>query len=1000
MDFPYPSAPASVPAEFTRPTRAYQRHVTAAVAALAAFALLYLGMAWWFAHTAWVLIQTARGGEAFWAWFAAIPALFLFAFLVKGLFFLKREGPDTSDEVKREDEPKLFAFIDRLADDVGAPRPHRVFLTNRVNAAVFYDVSFWNLIFPSRKNLEIGLGLVNVLTLDEFKAVLAHELGHFAQRSMTVGTWVYTGGRAISAVVSRRDAFDGFLNGLSRFDLRIAWVGWLLRIVVWSLRAVLDTAFRLLILAERALSREMEFQADLVAASVTGSDSLLHALRRLGPADDALGRAMGFSVGQAQGGEGRVADLFEVQTGMLGHLRRVMGDPHLGSVPPLSGGGRKQQRLFSPDIAESPRMWSSHPPNHEREANTKRLYVASILDSRSAWCLFADEKRLRRDATERFYKEAHLKALESPAVDGPTSVVELDRLWERRRFDAAYRGAYVGRSAVLDETDATALMGKEPLDLRDARDRLYPPSLVTTLEAWKASEAQAAQLKALRDGVLTAPGGVIRFQGRDIARSQLAATIQTVEGERLTLRKRLADHDRDVRRTHLGMAAALGQGWDAHLRGTLRAIHFLEHAGADLDDAEGALNATFHVVIADGNVSNREMKLLLAACTAVHQSLVGIYGSAKVLSLPADALAALKVTSWEAELAEELKLGAPTREGLAENWLQVASTWIRAGGGGLERAASAALDSLLAAEAHVARCWTEALDPGVAPPPCTVPANYPTVREGVRRKRPALGWWDRFQTADGVVPGVLRLGASAAVLTPGLLLTWQLGESDVAVYNGPPHPGDRAAWRQDGTLVGRRTPDGLGGERRRAGGQGHLGGRRGDRGLQRRCGLTGCHLRLQHRPGGQLRQDVVRVRRDEGARTDPARRRPMVETRSRPHQRDAADLDQIRRPHESDGPREPCRVSTGDDGRLLRGPTRGHRYGRHRPRAVGPAERAGLADVVGPREGRRSRCAGDRGGAHRRRRAQRRTGQVTPRRRRPRGLRSGHRSGGGQPHRS
>ena len=48
----------------------------------------------------------------------------------------------------------------------------------------------------------------------------------------------------------------------------------------------METLFRLVILAQRALSREMEFQADLVSVSVTGSDALIHALHRIQAADD------------------------------------------------------------------------------------------------------------------------------------------------------------------------------------------------------------------------------------------------------------------------------------------------------------------------------------------------------------------------------------------------------------------------------------------------------------------------------------------------------------------------------------------------------------------------------------------------------------------------------------------------------------------------------------------------------------------------------------------
>ena len=99
-------------------------------------------------------------------------------------------------------------------------------------------------------------------------------------------------------MISRRDWLDGLLDVVSRIDIRVAWIGWIMRLIVWSIRAVLETAFRGVRLLERALSREMEFQADLVSVSVCGSDSLVHALHKLGAADDAFGRAVGFAASQ------------------------------------------------------------------------------------------------------------------------------------------------------------------------------------------------------------------------------------------------------------------------------------------------------------------------------------------------------------------------------------------------------------------------------------------------------------------------------------------------------------------------------------------------------------------------------------------------------------------------------------------------------------------------------------------------------------------------------
>ena len=56
---------------------------------------------------------------------------------------------------------RIRQYLEALLSKAGAPRPHKVYVSPRVNAAVFYDLSILNLVLPSKKNLEIGLGLVN-----------------------------------------------------------------------------------------------------------------------------------------------------------------------------------------------------------------------------------------------------------------------------------------------------------------------------------------------------------------------------------------------------------------------------------------------------------------------------------------------------------------------------------------------------------------------------------------------------------------------------------------------------------------------------------------------------------------------------------------------------------------------------------------------------------------------------------------------------------------------
>ena len=78
-------------------------------------------------------------------------------------------------------------------------------------------------------------------------------------------------------LVYRRDVFDELLAKARRTNIRIAVFAWLLYGILWILRKILQGAFKLINFFQSALSRQMEFHADLVAVSITGSDcSFMH----------------------------------------------------------------------------------------------------------------------------------------------------------------------------------------------------------------------------------------------------------------------------------------------------------------------------------------------------------------------------------------------------------------------------------------------------------------------------------------------------------------------------------------------------------------------------------------------------------------------------------------------------------------------------------------------------------------------------------------------------
>ncbi|MBX3272949.1 MAG: M48 family metalloprotease [Sandaracinaceae bacterium] len=782
-----PPKPDGVPPDLTVPTGAYRLHAWLAFGGLLLFLGLYLGLTGYLGWIVYRVVSDSVASGNLLRALLAIPPAFFCLFLVRGLFVVKHLDDPTRIEVTEAEQPALFAFVRRVAEEAGAPCPRRIFLTARVNAAVFYDLSFRNLLLPSRKHLEIGLGLVEALTLDELKAVIAHELGHFAQKTMAVGRWVYVAHQIAGGVVAHRGWVDRMLHGLSYTDLRIAWIGWLGRLLVWSIRAVLDTAYRLIVLAHRALGREMELQADLVAVSVSGSDSLIHALHRLGPADSAWEQAARFANGEIDK-KRPPADLFALQAGVLEHLRRVLDDPALGAVPERPRAAREMHRVFEAELAQPPRMWSTHPPNREREDNAKRRYVPSALDARPAWTLFRDADALRRAVSRKFFDAGGPTPIEEPAVPIEETLARLDEDYRRPSLERRFRGVYLNRTVVghvakvadlYERVDAT-----DPAAILAAIDRLYPESLKAELERYVEVRDEKGLLTALQDGVLDAPGGVIRHRGREIPRKELGEVLKRVGGELEAAEARLLAHDRKVRSLHRAAARALSPAWAGYLEGLLRFVHYTDHVSANLRDAHGYLLHAVNIVLADGHVSGSERRWLLSAAGDLYGVLESFHRDREWLQAP-ERVEEEAGELWGEVLEREFTLPPPMEHDLGD-WLDVIDGWVFLTCVPLEKASRAALDRLLEAEDHVARCLREGADPGSPPSGASTPDRYTPFVEGAHRERQKrLGWWDRFVTADGFVPGLLRLIVASVVLVPALALGGlAVGDATVHVHNG------------------------------------------------------------------------------------------------------------------------------------------------------------------------------------------------------------------------
>ena len=92
--------------------------------------------------------------------------------------------------VSRAEAPALFEMIDDIVERVQGPRIHHVLLNGEINAFVSqiprrFGILGWT------NYMVLGVPYMQALDADEFRAVVAHEVGHLSRTHGRAGTWIY-----------------------------------------------------------------------------------------------------------------------------------------------------------------------------------------------------------------------------------------------------------------------------------------------------------------------------------------------------------------------------------------------------------------------------------------------------------------------------------------------------------------------------------------------------------------------------------------------------------------------------------------------------------------------------------------------------------------------------------------------------------------------------------------------------------------------------------------
>jgi Zn-dependent protease with chaperone function len=278
--------------------------------------------------------------------------------------FVRVDDSDPGMRLDLDEHPRLRAVLQEVAAKVGTHPVHSVFMTPGTDVAVFERGGMLDqLRGKSERCLVIGAGVLGGMSLEELKAVLAHEYGHFSNRD-TAG-----GGFALAV----RRSLVSMAIGIARGGAA-TWYN-----PAWLFVMGFDKVF---LRISHGASRLQEILADRWAAFAYGSAAFERGLRHV------IERSVRFEM-HAQ------ATLNEV-------LEHKLPLANLYRYRPKAGiDSAELESAIAEALEREPSPYDSHPSPKDRLAWVRALNApgeAAQAEEKS-WSLFSDRKQLERAMT-------------------------------------------------------------------------------------------------------------------------------------------------------------------------------------------------------------------------------------------------------------------------------------------------------------------------------------------------------------------------------------------------------------------------------------------------------------------------------------------------------------------------------------------------------------------------------------------------------------------------
>jgi Zn-dependent protease with chaperone function len=156
----------------------------------------------------WMVIQRSGAVLAIKLSIFVIPLIWA---VLRAMFV--RLSPPMGREITEREAPDLFKLVEEVRRRARAPKANKVLVTEDFNAAVVQHPRLGIFGWP-QNYLVLGLPLMQALSVDEFRAVVAHEFGHLSGAHGKFGAWIYrlrAGWARLAYALDQSDHWGKFL---------------------------------------------------------------------------------------------------------------------------------------------------------------------------------------------------------------------------------------------------------------------------------------------------------------------------------------------------------------------------------------------------------------------------------------------------------------------------------------------------------------------------------------------------------------------------------------------------------------------------------------------------------------------------------------------------------------------------------------------------------------------------------------------------------------------